>query len=196
MSNAVYFRAAFCFPRILCNNMLSVSSLNNVVRKNGNMTIESWLRISAIGISLIGALAIWLWGNKLHHTQRWLAGTIFGTAGLIAMTLFLISRHYACIFTLGKQNCLFDGMATLSLFLLNLVLAGASFVTRSENRGYDYILMLLLSSAWAGMGLAENLLVFLIFLYLFFFVLNRWIKMKGFKSGFLVLRDDYEDDQK
>lgn len=160
------------------------------------MAIEAWLRIGAIGVSLIGALTIRLWGDKLRYTQRWLASTIFGITGLIAMTLFLINRHYACIFTLGKQNCLFDGLATLSLFLLNAILVRASIVLRSENRRYIYILMLLLSSAWAGMGLAENLLVFLIFLYLFFFVLNRWVRMQGFRSGFLMLRNDYEDDQK
>jgi hypothetical protein len=162
------------------------------------MAIDTWLRIGAIGLPLIGALIIWRWGDKFLHAQRWLAGIIFGIIGLIALTLFLLNRYYACILVFGRQNCLFDGLATLSLFLLNLVLARASVVLRGEDRGYDYILMLLLSSAWAGMGigLAENLLVFLIFLYLFFFVLNRWFKRKGFRGGFLKLRDDYEDDQK
>lgn len=159
------------------------------------MVIELWLRLGAIGISLMGALAIWLWGDKLHHTQRWLAGTAFGATGLIAITLFLINRHYACVFALGDGNCLFDGLATLSLFLLNVILVRASVALRGENRRTVYILLLLLSSAWAGMGLAENLVVFLIFFYLFFFVLNRWFRMEGFKSGFLKIRNDYEDDQ-
>jgi len=160
------------------------------------MTIDMWLRIGAIGLPLIGVLIIWRWRDKFLHVQRWLVVLIFGIVGLVALTLFLLNRHYACILLTGRQNCLFDGLATLSLFLLNLVLARASVVLRGENKGYDYILMLLLSSAWAGMGLAENLLVLLIFLYLFFFVLNRWFKRKGFRGGFLKLRDDYEDDQK
>ena len=162
------------------------------------MTIDMWLRIGAIGIPLVGALTIWRWGDRFLYAQRWLTGIIFGTAGLIALTLFLLNKYYACILLTGKQNCLFDGLATLSLFLLNLVLARASFVLRGESkeREYDYILMLLLSSAWGGMGLAENLLVLIIFLYLFFFVINRWFKRKGFKGGFLKFRDDYEDDQK
>ena len=160
------------------------------------MTIDTWLRIGAIGLPLIGALTIWRWGDKFLHAQRWLAGIILGITGLIALTLFLLNRQYACILLFGRQNCLFDGLATLSLFALNLVLARASVVLRGENKGYDYILMLLLSSAWAGMGLAANMLVFLIFLYLFFFVMNRWFKRRGFRGGFLKLRDDYEDDQK
>jgi len=158
------------------------------------MTIDAWLRICAIGLPLIGALIIWRWGDKFLHAQRWLAVSIFGIIGLITLSLFVLNRHYACIYLFGRQNCLFDGLATLSLFLLNLVLA--SLVLRGENRGYDYMLMLLLSSAWAGMGLAENLLVLLISLYLFFFVIIRWFKREGFRGGFLKLRDDYENDQK
>ena len=162
------------------------------------MTIATWLRIGATGLPLIGALTIWRWGDKFLHAQRWLAVSIFGIIGLIALNLFLLNRIYACILLFGRQNCLVDGVDTLSLFLLNLVLARTSVVLRGENKGYDYILMLLLSSAWAGiwLGLAENLGVFLIFLYLFFFVLNRYMKKEGFKGGFLKIRDDYEDDQK
>jgi hypothetical protein len=160
------------------------------------MTIDAWLRIGAIGLPLIGALTIWRWGDKFLHAQRWLAVSIFGIIGLIALSLFVLNRHYACIYLFGRQNCLFDGLATLPLFLLNLVLARASLVLRGENKGYDYMLMLLLSSAWAGMGLTENLLVFLISLYLFFFVINRYFKREGFRGGFLKLRDDYENDQK
>ena len=160
------------------------------------MTIDSWLKIGAICIPLAGALTIWLWGDKFIHTQRWLAGIIFGITGLIALTLFLLNKYYACTLLTGKQNCLFDGLATLFLFSLNLILIRASIVLRSKNQGFEYILMLLLSSAVAGIGLAENLLVFLISLYLFFFVLNRWFNRKGFRGGFLKIRGDYEDDQK
>ena len=160
------------------------------------MTIDTWLRIGAIGLPLVGALIIWRWGDKFLHAQRWLVVVILGTTGLIALTLFLLNKYYACTFLTGPQNCLFDGLATLSLFLLNLILVRASVVLRGEDKGYDYFLMLLLSSAWAGMGLGENLLVLIICLYLFFFVLNRWFKKKGFKGGFLKFRDDFEDDQK
>jgi len=84
----------------------------------------------------------------------------------------------------------------LFLFLINLVLARVGIALRGENRGQEYILMLLLSSALAGMGLAENLFVFLISLYLFYFVLNRWVKRKGFRGGYLNFWNDFEDDQK
>jgi len=162
------------------------------------MTIDMWLRIGAAGLPLIGALTVWRWRDKFLHVQRWLAVSIFGIIGLIALSLFLLNRTYACILLFGRENCLVDGVDTLSLFLLNLVLTRTTIVLRSENKGYDYILMLLLSSAWAGiwLGLAENIGVFLIFLYLFFFVLNRYMKKEGLRGGFLKIRDDYEDDQK
>lgn len=158
--------------------------------------IDTWLRIGAIGLPLVGALIIWRLGDKFLHVQRWLVGILLGTTGLIALALFLLNKYYACTLLTGPQNCLFDGLATLSLFFLNLVLIKATIILRGEDKGYDYMLMLLLSSAWAGMGLAENLLVLIVFLYLFFFVLSRWFKKKGFKGGFLKFRDDFEDDQK
>ena len=160
------------------------------------MTIDMWLRIGAIGMPLVGALVIWRWGDRFPRVQRQLVVSIFGTTALIALILFLLNRHYACILVFGRQNCLFDGSATLSLFLLSIVLARGCIVLRSENRGQDYIPMLLLGSAWAGMGLSQNLCLFLVFLNLFFFAVDRWLKRKGLSWRFLVLRDDYSDDVK
>jgi hypothetical protein len=155
------------------------------------MMIVTWLRIGAIGLPLIGALTLWRWKEKSLCAQRWLVAVIFGLLGLVALTLFVLNEHYACIFSSGRQNCLFDGLATLSLVLLSLVLAGV--VLRGANKG-DCILMLLLSSAWAGMALAENLFVLLIFLNLFLYVIYRWLNRKGLKWRILVLQDDYEDN--
>ena len=137
------------------------------------MTIDTWLRIGAIGIPLVGALAIWRWGIRFPHVQRRLVLFIFGTTGLSALTLFLLNQHYACILVFGRQNCLFDGSATLSLFLLSIVLARSCLVLRSEDAGQDYIPMLLLGSAWAGMGLTQNLCLFLVFLNLFVAAMSR-----------------------
>jgi hypothetical protein len=155
------------------------------------MMIVTWLRIGAIGLPLIGALTLWRWEEKFLCAQRWLVAVIFGLLGPVALTLFVLNEHYACILLSGRQNCLFDGLATLSLVLLSVVLA--SVVLRGVNKG-DCILMLLLSSAWAGMTLAENLLVLLIFLNLFLYVIYRWLNRKGLKWRILMLRDDYEDD--
>jgi formate hydrogenlyase subunit 3/multisubunit Na+/H+ antiporter MnhD subunit len=162
------------------------------------MMIVTWLRIGAIGLPLIGALTLWRWKEKFLCAQRWLVAIIFGLLGPVALTLFVLNRHYACILLSGRQNCLFDGLATLSLVLLSLVLAGVvlrgvNVALRGVNKG-DYILMLLLSSAWAGMALAQNLFVLLIFLNLFLYVIYRWLNRKGLKWRFLMLRDDYEDD--
>jgi hypothetical protein len=160
------------------------------------MTIDTWLRIGAIGIPLAGALAMWRWGTKSPHAQRRLVVSILGTTGLIGLTLFLLNRYYACILAFGKQNCLFDGLATLSLFLLSIVLARWCIVLRGENKEQDYSLVLLLGSAWAGMGLTQNFFVFLGSASLFVLAGDRWLRRRGITARFLVLRDDYQDDAK
>jgi hypothetical protein len=183
------------------------------------MMIVTWLKIGAIGLPLIGALTLWRWKEKFLCAQRWLVAIIFGLLGPVALTLFVLNEHYACILLSGRQNCLFDGLATLSLVLLSVVLAsvvlqgvnvalrgvnvalrgvnvalqGVNVALRGVNKG-DCILMLLLSSAWAGMALAENLFVLLISLNLFLYVIYRWLNRKGLKWRILMLRDDYEDD--
>jgi hypothetical protein len=160
------------------------------------MSIDTWLRIAALGIPLVGALVIWQWRTEFPRAQRWLVVFIFGTTGLIALILFLANRHYACILSFGRRSCLFDGSATLSLLLLSIVLLRSCIVLRGENRGQDYIPRLLLASAWAGMGLVQNLCLFLVFLNLFLFAVNSWLKRKGLAWRFLALRDDYRDDVK
>jgi NADH:ubiquinone oxidoreductase subunit 4 (subunit M) len=158
------------------------------------MTLDTWLRIGAIGMPLLGALVIWRLGTRSPRAQRRLVLFIFGTTGLIALSLFLLNRYYACMLAFGKQNCLFDGAATLSLLLLSIVLARGCIVPRGENRGPDHTSMLLLSSGWAGMGLSKNLFLFLVFMNLFLVSLARWLRRKGIGWRFLILRDDYRDD--
>ena len=158
------------------------------------MTAGMWLKVSTIGLPLIGALIIWWRGDKPSRAPRWLAVVIFSLVGLASVALFLLNKHYTCIFASGRQNCLFEGLAILSLLLLNIVLARGSLMLKGANKGQRYILMLLLGSAWAGIGLAGNLLEILIFLNLFLYVIHRWLKQQGLTFRFLVLRDDYRDD--
>lgn len=158
------------------------------------MTISTWLKISAIGLPLIGALAVWRWGDKSPVAPRWLAASAFGLTGLASLALFLLNGYYACIFASGRQNCLFEGLATLSLLILSILLARGSLGLKGANKNQGCILLLLLGSAWAGMGLAGNLLEILIFLNLFLYVSHRWLKQQGLTFRFLVLRDDYKDD--
>ena len=160
------------------------------------MTIDMWLRIGAIGIPLAGAVAMWRWGTRFPRAQRRLVVFILGTTGLIALALFLLNRYYACILAFGRRNCLFDGLATLSLFLLIIVLARWCIVLRGENKDQDYSLVLLMGSAWAGMGLAQPLCLFPVFLTLFILAGDRWLRKRGITARFLVLRDDYQDDGK
>lgn len=159
------------------------------------MTLDTWLRIGAVGLPLVGAVAIWRWGAKFPRAQRRLTVIILGTTGLTAMALFLLNRYYACILAFGRQSCLFDGLGTLSLFLLSIVLARSCLVLRGENKGQDYALMLWLGGAWAGMALAQHLCLLFVFLNLFVLALAQWLKRKGIGGHFLMLRDDYRDDE-
>jgi hypothetical protein len=158
------------------------------------MTLDTGLRIGAIGLPLFAALAIWRLGSRFPRPQRWLAAPVLAVAGLMALTLFLLNRYYACMFAVARENCLFDAAATVSLFLLNAVSARSCLVLRGEDRGPDAIPLLLLSGAWAGSGLTQNLLVMLVSLNLLLFALDRWLRGRGLGWRFLVLRDDYGDD--
>lgn len=160
------------------------------------MAPDTWLRVIAVGLPLAGALVIWRWGGRFPHAQRWVAAVLFAVAGLAALLLFLLNRHYACILVPGRANCLWDGAASLGLFLLNVLFAVRCIVPAGEGKRRDLVVMLLLSGAFAGIGLASNLLVLIVFLNLFLFVGSRWLSRQGFQPRFLVLRDDYKDDNK
>ena len=159
------------------------------------MTLDIWLRVTAITLPLIGTFVFWRWKNKFIDIRYWLAVIIFGMVGLAALGLFLLNKHFACIFATGKQNCLADGLATLSLILLCAVLVVNNIIRRDERQKLDYRLMLFLSSAWAGIGLATNLLVLLVFQNLFFYVIYKWLDQKGLGWGMFITRMDYRDDQ-
>jgi hypothetical protein len=159
------------------------------------MAPDTWLRVVAVGAPLAGALVVWRWGERFPHARRWVAAVIFGAAGLAALLLFLLNRRYACILVSGRTNCLWDGAASLGLFLLGTSFAIRCAVPASEGKKRDFILMLLLSSALAGIGLAMNLLALIVFLNLFLFVGSRWLSRQGFQPRFLVLRDDHKDEE-
>ena len=158
------------------------------------MSLVMWLKIAAIGLPLLAALAIWLWSNTFPRARQRLAASVLAIVGLIAATLFVIDRDYACVLASGRQNCLFDGLATVSLACLSLVLARACLAAPDPTRAnkvWDYRMLLLLASGWAGVGLGDNLLVFILAVYLLFYVLLRWMRRKGLRGGMFVVRDDY-----
>jgi NADH:ubiquinone oxidoreductase subunit 4 (subunit M) len=158
------------------------------------MPPDTWLRAVAIGLPLAGALVIWRWGGHIPRAERWVAAAIFGAAGLTALLVFLLNRQYACILATGRASCLLDGLGPLGVCLLDAVFAVRCVVPAAEGKRRDFVLMLFLSGALAGMGLAQNLLVLIVFLNLFMFVVYRWLTGKGFQPRFLVLRDDYKDE--
>jgi hypothetical protein len=156
---------------------------------------DTWLRVVAIGLPLAGALVIWLWGGRIPRAQHWGVAAILAAAGSAALALFVLNQHYACILASGRANCLMDGLGTLGVCLVDTVLAIRCVITNADGKEGASIPKLLLSSALAGMGLATNLLVLIVFLNLLFFVIYRWLTGKGLQPRFLVLRDDYKDEE-
>jgi hypothetical protein len=78
--------------------------------------------------------------------------------------------------------------------LLCLVFIKSSLITARFQEQRDFGLMFFVVSAWAAMGLADNLLLVLVGWYLFLFAINRWLTGRGLKWRIFLLRDDYADD--
>ena len=129
-------------------------------------------------------------------SQRRFAALLLGITGLLALSLFFLNGYYACMFTSGRKNCLFDALATLSLFLLALIFGWRALVVRDPDTKAELILMCFFISAWAGMGLAENLVVLWVALNLFGYVLYRWFKKNGIRWSFFRMPPDDKDDSR
>ena len=95
-----------------------------------------------------------------------------------------------------QESCLFDGSATLFLLVLSIICTRSCMVRRDQDRSYDYVSLLRRCGAVAGMALAQNLALFLVFLNLFYFAFDRWLRKKGLRWRFLIVRDDYADEGK
>ncbi len=156
-------------------------------------TLDTGLRVLAVGLPLAGALIIWRLGDRLGPARSWLAVALFGVVGLAALALFLAERQYACTFALGRQSCLIHGLASLSLVALNALFVWRTLAAAGAIDSQDTALMLLFVAAWAGVGLASELLVFLVSLNLLIFAVNRWLNRRGLKLRYLLMRDDYKD---
>lgn len=154
------------------------------------------LKIGSVGIPFIGGLVIWWRGEQFPRRVRWVAVTLLGLTGFFALTLNLLNGYYACIFAFREQNCAFEGLGSLSLFLLSLILVRGSLYLGGEELEKGFAIRVLFVSAWAGMwvGLVDNLFVFLVFFNVFLFVSDRWLRRRGLRWRFLTLRDDYKND--
>lgn len=166
--------------------------------KNGEMTLEIWLTILAIGLPLAGALLIWWLGDEHRRTKHWLSVIVATLTGLIALGLFFTNRHFACMLLSGRQNCIWNGFATLSLGAAGLGLALKTQRARMpgySNRSRNDVPLLLLVGGWAAMGLAENLLLWFVGWWLLLYGIYRWLTTKGLVWRIIVIRDDYKDDR-
>lgn len=159
------------------------------------MTIDTGLRIAAIGLPFAGALVIWRMRARFPRAQRVMAALILATTALIALALFLLNRYYACVLAFREESCLFDGLGTLSLLVWSALFARSSLVMQGQTLGARYIPMLLFAAGWAGACVGQNLFLLVVSMNLLLFAIDRWLKTRGTSWQFLVLRDGYSEDE-
>lgn len=157
------------------------------------METITFLKWTAIGLPLVAALLIRVARGMSSRTMQRVTFLVLCLVALTSLGLFFTRGNAACMFAGGEQNCLFDGLAALSLSALAAYLAFATFVQRSVQERIDYALVLLLTGAWAGLGLAENLFELIVFMNLLFYVLFRLFKRKDIVWGFVVPRSPPQD---
>ncbi|NMC54019.1 MAG: hypothetical protein GYA48_10335 [Chloroflexi bacterium] len=157
------------------------------------MTLEIVLRIGAIAVPLVGAFVLWRWAKRGSQPFRGFPTAVLLASGIITLTLFFTNRLDACLFSSGRQSCFLEGLGMLSLISLNFIFARASMNRREESEQDNPIRFLLFSGAWAGIVLSEHLILYFVFLYLLAFVIIGWLKKRGYRGGFLKLRDDDDD---
>lgn len=146
----------------------------------------SWLTLAAIGIPLLSALVIRIGGAHAPRAARGLCMASLCALAILALVLFVANGKYACILAGGKQNCLFDGAALASLFLLCSLTAFGLFRQGPVSDTGAYVWWLLMVGGWVGMGLGENLLVFVVGLNVFGYALYRLLKHHDITWGFVV----------
>jgi len=159
------------------------------------MTMDTGLRVAAMGLPFAGALVIWRMEARSPRTQRVMVALVLGITGLCALALFLLNRYYACVLAFRQESCLFDGLGTLSLLVWSALLVRGSLTLQGENLGEHFIPMLLFAAGWAGAGVGQNLFLLLVSLNLLLFAIDRWLKARGTSWRFLVLRDGYSDSE-
>ena len=151
-----------------------------------------------MGITVAGTVTIKLFIKAPEKLSPWthvvtIIILIFSSAS--SLGIFATSQLYRCVFSSGRENCLFEGLASLSLGILSLTIAIQTLLEHKPDRMDTYINRLLLVGIWAGISYTENVLLILPFLYLFYYLVNRWLKGKGLQWRFLVAKDDYHSEK-
>lgn len=158
------------------------------------MALSSLLKYLSAGMPLLGALFLWRAGGFFPRRAHLLGAAVLALVGICGTGIFLLERLFRCMFQAGRENCLIQGSTSLGLIILCLVWIVVSLLPRRQRSVDPSINRLLFASVWAGIGFTQNLLVLLLFLYLLYFLVDRWLRSKGLQWRFLVIRDDYRDD--
>lgn len=156
------------------------------------------MKITAVGIPLASALAVYGLIRTRYQKQRRLAMITAAIVCLAGLGVFLLDRHYSCVVASGEGNCLWEGFGSLSLLLFAGILAMKLRTDRPLETDQDrtgYMLSMLMLAGWAGLAMAPNLLLWLASWGVFATSLYRRLDLLGVNWGFMIVTHDtwYDD---
>ncbi|MFP3855409.1 MAG: hypothetical protein ACLFWD_14065 [Anaerolineales bacterium] len=127
----------------------------------------------------------------------WLSIAAMETVAVLSLLHFLALRQWECMLDPGATNCFVSGFGSLTLPLVLSIfsLLLVRRIARSELvPPVHHTRLMLVVAAMAGVMIGENLLFVIIGLILLFVNFDYWLRNRGLRWGFLVIRDDYKDD--
>ena len=162
------------------------------------LAIGMWPARLSIALPLILALIQYLGRGRLADPGRfWLSIAGAEAVAILSMLHFFSQRQWGCMLDPGASNCFVSGIGSLTLPLL---LTGFSVLLLRRKRKsaqvppVNHTRLMMVVAAMAALLIGETLLVVILGLIVLFANFDYWLRNRGQRWGFLVIRDDYKDD--
>jgi hypothetical protein len=153
----------------------------------------------AILLTLAACLGQYLLRQRWDQSMRtWLSAGVIQLTGGLALLHFIANEQWVCMVQAGQGNCFVSGLGSIISALLLSGLA-LSLVRRQVRLGaaaaeLNHVRLLFFVAALIGVAVGENLLIVIPALIGLYASLDYWLRHRGLRWGFLVVRDDYKDD--
>lgn len=160
--------------------------------------LGQWSSRLAILVPIAGALIQYQLREWAARERRiWLSIAVVGSVGVFSLLHFHFNRQLSCMFTLDVTNCFVSGLGSLSAIILMgaiMALMLRRLDRQPQSAEINHLRLLLFVAAFSGVTVGENLIIVIIALIVLFSSLDYWLRHRGLRWGFLVVRDDYKDD--
>lgn len=160
--------------------------------------MASWSSRLAILLPLLGAIVQYGLRRRVSHILRlWLTLVLLASTASLALIHFIVNELRGCLFLAGDGNCFVSGLGALATAGLLLGLAAMIYWRSRRQRAptqLNHMRLLIFVAAFSGLTVGENLFVVILSLLGLYASLDYWLRHRGLRWGFLVLRDDYKDD--